>query len=140
MTDQEQAAVLFDQFATLVVRLELHARPAVLERFEQLVRDFYRGAEPEMSEICAAILAFARSQEPTNTIDDAIDICPVCREPAHASESDELSRHAECQGSAVCDSCGDVSNSEPGLGCGRALGRDADGDESLPPYCKGTYR
>ena len=26
-----------------------------------------------------------------------IQVCPVCGEPAHASETDDLNRHAECQ-------------------------------------------
>ncbi len=39
-----------------------------------------------------------------------------------------------------CDKCGDESNSEPDLQCGRLLGVDADDEESLPPRCDGTYR
>lgn len=38
-----------------------------------------------------------------------------------------------------CNKCGDESNSDPGLTCGRSLGVDEDGDETLPPYCDGTY-
>lgn len=38
-------------------------------------------------------------------------------------------------GETVCDLCGDHSNSEPGLKCGRSSD-----DEGNPPYCQGTYR
>jgi hypothetical protein len=47
---------------------------------------------------------------------------------------------AATHGETKCDKCGDESNSEPNEPCGRSLGLDKAGEETMGPYCDGTYR
>ncbi len=42
-------------------------------------------------------LAYFIEEPKSETIDPPIDRCPVCKKPGHASETDDLGRHLECQ-------------------------------------------
>lgn len=62
---------------------------------DRLMRKAGRAAwnKDDWEEACAIMTALLR-QLPQ---DFRFDICPVCGKPAHATESDDLNRHEECE-------------------------------------------